>query len=205
MDGRRGQWEARRPTSTSPTSRAGRQLHRAQHQRRSSTSADEVARSTSRARSSRARPVARATSSSTPRALQRRLVDAGDIMAPRARPHARLPPRAHAPRGRHLLRGQQLARADAVRLGVDHALPAVQRHVRRPVDDRPGPRRRACPLRRLIHRGATAGAACRTALGPWSHPDRGPSSCGARSRQSLRRRESAGRARMGGSRRHPAG
>ena len=44
-----------------------------------------------------------------------------------------LPPRAHPARGRHLLRGQQLAPADAVRLGVDHALPAVQRLVEQPL------------------------------------------------------------------------
>ena len=67
------------------------------------------------------------------------LLDADQHPRPRARPHARLPPRAHAPRGRHLLRGQQLAPADAVRLGVDHALPAVQRLVEQPLDDRHRP------------------------------------------------------------------
>ena len=79
------------------------------------------------------------------------LLDAGQHPRPRARPHARLPPRAHAPRGRHLLRGQQLAPADALRLGVDHALPAVQRHVEQPEHDRHRPPGSGRALRCLIH------------------------------------------------------
>ena len=86
--------------------------------------------------------IARAFFPSTPKRSRNVLVDdsiwtsgswtPSNILGPRARPHARLPPRAHAPRVRHLLRGQQLAPADAVRLGVDHALPAVQRVVEQP-------------------------------------------------------------------------
>ena len=78
------------------------------------------------------------------------LLDADQHPGPRARPHARLPPRAHPPRGRHLLRGQQLAPADAVRLVLDHALPAVQRHLEQPQHDRDRPPGRSHPLRRLI-------------------------------------------------------
>ena len=87
--------------------------------------------------------IARAFFPSTPKRSRNVLVDdsiwtSGSLdpeqhPRPRARPHAGLPPRAHPPRGRHLLRGQQLAPADAVRLGVDHALPAVQRLVEQPV------------------------------------------------------------------------
>ena len=77
------------------------------------------------------------------------LVDADQHPRPRARPHARLPPRAHAARGRHLLRGQQLAPADAVRLVLDHALPAVQRHLEQPQHDGDRPPGRSRPLRLL--------------------------------------------------------
>ena len=115
---------------------AGRELQHPQQQRAVLGGAGEHRPSTSPARSSRAARSARATSSSTtrsgPRARGRR-----PTSGPRARPHARLPPRAHPSRVGHLLRGQQLAPADAVRLGVDHALPAVQRVLVRPEHDRP--------------------------------------------------------------------
>ena len=74
--------------------------------------------------------------------VQLRLLDPEQHPGPRAGPHPRLPPRAHPPRGRHLLRGQQLASADPLRLGVDHALPPVQRDLGRPQHDRPATGRR---------------------------------------------------------------
>ena len=117
--------------STTPTSRARTATATRATARSSSPSSRPRRRSTSPAPSSRARS----------KRSRNVLVDAtsiwnsgswtpSNIMAPRARPHPRLPPRAHPPRGRHLLRGQQLASADALRLVVDHALPAVQRDVR---------------------------------------------------------------------------
>jgi hypothetical protein len=78
---------------------------------------------------------------------------------PRAGPRARLPPRAHPPRVGRVLRGQQLAAAHAVRLGVGHALPAVQRHVEQPGVHAARRRRHRRAVRRARRQPAAAAAA----------------------------------------------
>ena len=73
----------------------------------------------------------------------------GNILGHELGHFPRVPPRAHPARGGHLLRGQQLAAVDAVRLGLDHALPPVQRDLRRPQLHQLRRRRRALGVRRL--------------------------------------------------------